>query len=156
MKLKLFIFLFFITIELSAQEYTLKAVPIVNNDSELTMQIKIKMYKLKEYNLGNATIRFSYNNNELNFPNIPTKGVDYNFDLNNSGQYSCSVSKPEKDEISVNIYFKEGIPQAISNKYFNIVSINFSKKKRNVDLNLKTCSVEIFSPRKSKKWVLED
>lgn len=156
MKFKLFIFLFFITVELSAQEYTLKTVPKVKNDSEFIMQIKIKLYKLKNSNLGNATIRFSYNSHELYFPNLPDKGIDYNFMLNNSGQYSCSVSKPEKDEISVNVYFKEGIPQAISNKYFEIVSINFRKKKENVDSILKTCSAEIFSPQKSKPWELKD
>ena len=114
------------------------------------------MEKPEESDLGNATIRFSYNPRELSFPNVPSKGSDYTFNLDSSGHYLYSVTKPEPGKISVNIYFKRGVPQIITNKYYDLVSIRFVKRIEKENLKLNTYTVEIFSPNMQKPWQLKN
>ena len=156
MRLKIFIFIIYSTINLFAQGYAIRAVSEANNDSEFTINVQIKMEKSEESKLGNATMRFSYDTHELHFPDLPSEGIDFVFNLNSTGQYLCSVTKPEPGKISVNIYFREGTPQLITNKYHNIVSIKFNKKIGSGNLELNTYSAEIFSPNKQKPWQLKD
>ena len=156
MKLKFFIFVLFFTANLSAQQYIIRAIPIItNNDSAYTIRVQIKMGKSEETNLGNATMRFSYDSHELTYPNLPTKGIDYAFNLKNTGQYLCSVTKPEPGKISINIYFKKGVPQIITNKYYNLVTIKFNKKKEFANFKINKYTAEIFSPNKQKPWQLK-
>ena len=154
MKVKFIIFVLIYSINLFAQEYALKAVSEDNNDTEFAVSVRIKMEKPEDSNLGNATIRFSYDPHELQFPDLPSEGIDYLFNLNSMKQYSCTVTKPEPGEISVNIYFKKGIPQVITNEYYNLVLIKFSKKIKSINYKLNADVAEIFSPNKQIPWRL--
>ena len=156
MKFKFAIFVLFYTINLFAQQYILRTVTVSNSDSEYTISIQIKMENPGKSNLGNATLRFSYNVNDLSFAGLPAEGVDYSFNFINTGHYFFSVTRPEVGEISVNIYYKNGVPQIITNKYYNLVTIKFNKKMEFANFKINKCTTEIFSPNKQKPWQIKN
>ncbi len=156
MKIKFLLFILIYAVNLSAQQYGLRAVYETNSDSLYNVILQIKMEKSEELNLGNATIRFSYDANKLTFPDLPVEGIDYTFNLKGLGQYLCSITKPKKGEISVNIFFKKGSPKIITDKYYSFVSIKFCKKTEFGNFKINEYTAEIFSPNKQKPWQLYD
>jgi len=149
---KIIILLLQFEINIIAQQYEVKLNSITNNDTVLSIAIQIKSDSKVESLLGNATIRFSYDQNKLIFPDQSIIGKDYNFICVNSKHYLCSVTKPSSNTISVNIYYRQDNPVIITEEFSEIARIKFKKKYKDANYKFDHFNAEIFSPNDSKPW----
>jgi len=145
------IFIFF-GINLFAQNFSIKLLRVKKNEIVYSLIIKIKADSATKSPLGNATLRFSFDNDKLFFPLHPSKGYDYSFAMINPKQYSCTVTKPTLNTISINIYYKRGHPLIISDSLVELVKLNFRKQFVGVELKYDHFISEFFSPNSSKPW----
>jgi hypothetical protein len=151
---KLFIF-FLILIGASysiAQTVDGNFVITTNNGTTYSVKVQIKLQSGSE-TLGNATIRFSFNNSDLSFPASPSEGTDYSFHNFQGGGYSSSVSRPQTNVVSINIAWLSGGTD-VTTGYIDVATINFSTLDALGNSNLVWGTRELFSPGGSTQWTL--
>ncbi len=147
----LFLFLCF-EINLIAQQFNVKIIPDTGNKSIYGVIIKIKADSAIKSALGNATLRFNYDNQKLFFPHHPVKGKDFNFEGVDSKKYLCSVTSPTLNTISINIFYERGKPILISDSLYELVRIYFKKQSNGSYYKLEHFKPEFFSPSSPIAW----
>ena len=152
---KMLLLFFCFGINLTAQHFTINILPINGSDINYDLVVKIKADSATKSALGNATLRFNFDDEKLYFPRHPIEGSDFSFDAFKSKQYLCTVTKPTYNTISVNIFYKRGNPLFISESSTELVRIKFKKQLSGADLKFDHFKSEFFSPNSSKPWKID-
>ena len=152
---KMFLLVFCFGINLAAQHVTINILPINGSDINYGLVVKIKADSATKSALGNATLRFNFDDEKLFFPRHPSKGFDFSFDGFKSKQYSCTVTKPTYNTISVNIFYKRGNPLVISDSSTELVRIKFKKQFSGADIKFDHFISEFFSRNCHNSWKIK-
>lgn len=152
---RLILLIYLLSAQIIAQSIDAKFNIVSNTDSVCKICIQIKAENNTASPLGNATFRFKYDSKNLIYPRTPRQGIDYRFMISNSMHYLCSVTRPYKNIISINIYYKAGETAKISQNTSNIVTITFKKKNSVKKIKFNPTLSEFYSPKSSKRWKIK-
>ena len=126
---------------------------IQSNNSEIMVNVQIGLQQ-GTANLGNAVIRFNFNNTALAFPQNPIKNTDYIIHNLDSSDYSSSVSLSSPGVASINIAQVGSNYFNLSSNYIDIATIYFKLNNPNDSLGIKTELLQFFSPASSNEWTI--
>ncbi len=152
---KLFLLCFIFIVSPFSFNQTVDGNFVVMTNNEVTYSVKVQI-KLQSgsQNLGNATIRFSFNNGDLSFPSPPVEGTDYLFHNFQGGDYSSSVSRPQANTVSINIAYIGGSGTTVNTSSIDVVTINFSTIDPLGNSNLIWGTRELFTISSATAWSL--
>ena len=124
---------------------------IQNNNSEIIINIQLGLEQGAAA-LGNAVIRFNFNNTALAYPQNPIKNTDYIIHNLDSSDYYSSVSLSSPGIASINIAQVGSNHLNLSTSLVDIATIYFKLDNPNDSLNIKPELLQFFSPASSDEW----
>lgn len=126
---------------------------LTNDGANYSIKVQIKLQSGSQ-NLGNGTIRFSFNQTDLSFPSSPVEGTNYSFNNFQGGDYSSTVSRPNPNTVSINIAYTGGSGTAVNTTYIDVATINFTTSNSAGNSNLVWGTRELYTISSPTAWVL--
>lgn len=145
------ILLFFFLFNMLAAQTVDKRIQIVRDDGvNFVCKVQIALDK-DSADIGNAVSRFNFNPNVITFTEDPKILTDYMFHDFFSIDYISSVTQPSSGIISINIV-NTGESKKISDKFIDLVTINFNVIQSTSNKSLKSGLMEFFAPNSTSVW----
>lgn len=145
------ILLFFFLFDLLVAQTIDRRIQIERDDGvNFICKIQIALDK-DSADVGNAVSRFIFNPNVISFPENPKILTDYMFHDFFAIDYTSSVTQPSSGMISINIVNLGG-SKKLSDKFIDLVTINFNVIQSTSVKNLKSALMEFFAPSSSLVW----
>ncbi len=124
---------------------------IQNNNSEIVVNVQLNLNQSTAA-LGNAVIRFNFNDAALAFPKNPIENTDFFIHNLDSSNYYSSVSLSSPGVASINIAQVGANYLNLSTNYIDFATLYFKLNNPNDSLNIKPELLQFFSPASSDEW----
>ncbi|VAX24573.1 hypothetical protein MNBD_IGNAVI01-3102 [hydrothermal vent metagenome] len=145
------ILLLFLSANLISAQTVDRRIQIVKDDGvNFVCKIQIALDK-DSADIGNAVSRFTFNPNVMSFPEAPKVLTDYMFHDFFAVDYISSVTQPSSGTVSINIV-NLGESKKLSDKFIDLVTINFDVIQSTSNKILKSGLMEFFAPFSTSAW----